>query len=176
MPEPSRPGRGEQFALIAVAGAAVWAFASAYRSPAAWLLLAPAAVSPFWRIRRVPGRLQAAVSLFARVVLLATLVFGIAWSLYPVLPPALVQRGPRLAGHLLAGLLAVVVLGSVVWPPAGAAIPAALGLLVIAAFEKGSAPAWGPVLLTAAALAAYAIASNRTVRPSVGCRNVSRWA
>jgi transglutaminase-like putative cysteine protease len=169
MPEPARPGRAEQAALIAVAAAAVSAFAGAYHSPAAWLLLAPAAVWPFWRIRRVPARVQAAVLLFARAVLLATLLFGIAWSLYPVLPPALVQRGPRLAGHLLVGLLAVFVLGPLVWPPAGAAIPAALGLLVIAAFEKGSAPAWGPVLLTAAALVAYAIASSRTVRP-VGSR------
>jgi transglutaminase-like putative cysteine protease len=155
----------EQLAVLAVACAAVFAFTNAYHSPTAWLLLAPAALSPFWRFRAVPPRLRTTLPLLARAVILVTVVFGIAWSIYPVLPPVLVARGPRIVGHVLVALLTTLVLGSAVWPPAGAAIPVALALLVDAAFEKRSEPAYLPVALTAAALVAYALASNRTVRP-----------
>lgn len=165
MPEPAAPGRAEPLAVLAVACAAVFAFTNAYRSPAAWLLLAPALLSPFWRLGTVPARLRTVVPVVARAVVLATVVFGIAWSIYPVLPAALVARGPRVVGHVLVALLTTSVLGSAVWPPAGTAIPVALALLVDAAFEKRSEPAYLPVALTAAALIAYAMASNRTVRP-----------
>jgi hypothetical protein len=166
MAEPaSAPGRAEQLALMAVSFAAVFAFTSAYRSSIAWLLLAPAGVSALWRFRTVPAPLRAALPVLARAVVAITVFFGIAWSIYPVLPPVLVARGPRVAGHLLVLLLTTSVLGSAIWPPGGMAIPVALALLVVAAFEKRSEPAYLPVALAAAALIAYATAANRTVRP-----------
>ena len=143
-PAPSRTGAGgeprllEQLALSALLVSATAAFARAHGQAAAWAALAPVALGLAWRPRAAPRALLVSLPLAARALAGATVLFGAIWTLYPVIPQALVEAGPVALGYLLLAVACALLLGSRVWAPGGGLVPASLALLVDASLEPGA--------------------------------------
>jgi transglutaminase-like putative cysteine protease len=152
----------ERLALAALLAASVAALAIASRplGPTAWsvgllmlaaLLARPLRVHP-WSVRRLPT--------LANWLVAALVVFGAAWTLYPVLPEALVRRFPLALGGALAALGAALLAGTSVWPPHRALLPVCFGLLVAAAFDP-RARIGAPLMAAWVSALAYLIAGQR---------------
>lgn len=150
----------EQVPLVALTGAAVWAFATAYRQPLSLAFLAPAAISIAWRLPRVGDLPRRLLPRVAQMLAAATALFGLAWTVYPVLSPHLVEILPVVLGYALLSLGVLGLLGSAAWPPSTASVPAALGTLVAACLEP-LAHLNGPLILAAAAACGYLLGATR---------------
>ena len=135
MPSNAQPTRSEQAALALLGSSAIAAFALGRRQHAALLALLPCGVSLLWRLRRVPASLRTAIERGTHVLLGALVLFGLAWTLYPVLPEWLVAHAPSVVGYVLAALCGLLLLGTLTWTPSRGAVPAALGLLVVASLD-----------------------------------------
>ncbi len=93
----------------------------------------------------------------AWVLLFLTGLFGLAWTIYPLIPAAVVRVFPTFAGYALGLLSAVFLSGRRQWEPRRALVPAALGVLVVAAFDP-LAPLRFPLVLAAVSLVVGAAA------------------
>lgn len=150
----------ERFLLAVFVGTAIGGFAISYRTQTAWLLELPCAVSLFWRIERVPPRLRDLVRYLAWALLGGAVVLGLIFMGYPVLTQQTALQLSLLAGYSLAFFSALFLLGPGVWSPPSTLFPAALGTLVVAAFNP-LAPLHGPVALAGAAVFAYLMLGTR---------------
>ena len=127
--------------LLIAAGSAAFASAQLGARPWAGLL-----VLPFFAVRvpRVPEGVRHGMTRVMAALLAATLVFGLLWALYPVLSEAVVRIVPRVLGLALIALALAFLAGSAAWRPSVPALPSALGLMTIAAYNP-TAPIALPV-------------------------------
>jgi hypothetical protein len=90
-------------------------------------------------------------------------LYGLAWTIYPLVPEALVRVFPAFAGYSLAALSAVFLSGRRQWEPTRALVPAALGVMVVAALDP-LAPLRVPLVLAVVSLVVGAAAPGRVFR------------
>ena len=105
MPEKSRFGWAS-FAELCLALCAGWALASASPDPGARLVPLLFAAAFFVPLRRLPAGPARRLERASWLVVGLTAVYGFAWSIYPVVPEAVVRVFPRLASLALVLLLA----------------------------------------------------------------------
>lgn len=161
-------------ALAALALAAALGFAVWRKEAAAWALVIACVAALFFRVPRVAPRVRVAFERGAWLLLGTDVLFGLAWTLYPLMPDALVRYFPIAAGYSLVLLAVVFLSGRSDWAPPRTLVPASLGALVVSAYDV-MAPFRGPVALGGAAAFAYlAFGSgdgSRAVRPAASGAN-----
>jgi transglutaminase-like putative cysteine protease len=121
--------------LAVMLASAVVGFALARKEPAAWLLLVPLALSLGPRLGRLPPVARAVLPVLAWALLAAVVFFHLFWSLYPLLPDAVVRLVPLVSGYGLCLLATVFHAGRSQFSPARTVIPAALGALLCGALD-----------------------------------------
>lgn len=146
--------------LLAWVAAGVWAFSSAYQTPA-WILLAPAALSLVWRPRSAPAFLRRWLPYVTGLGLAAVAVVGLVVVTYPAFSPSAEQQFFLRAGWIAGALAAILLVGSNIWDPAAALIPAAVGLLVIACFRVQTSPPYAAVAVAGVAAFSYLARDQR---------------
>jgi transglutaminase-like putative cysteine protease len=99
-------------------------------------------------VRSAPPRLVAAAERATWLLLFFTGLFGLAWTIYPLIPAAVARVFPRLAGYGLALLCAFLLSARRHASPPRALVPAALGTLVVAAFDPAAPLRW-PMIVAA---------------------------
>lgn len=149
-----------RLALALYAAAAVWGFVVSERQGAAYALLAPIALSVLWQVPRLPPALVRVVERATWGVAAAVALFGLVWTLYPVVPPPFAENLPKVAGWLLALLAAALLLATPAVAPARGAIPAATGLLAASALDP-DARLGAPLGAAAAAILLYLVFEPR---------------
>jgi len=159
------PRRLEQFLLVVFFCAAVAAFGSSYQQPAIWIFWLPAALSMFWRLNRAPKSVVHALRNFSWTLLGVSTVLGLVLMAYAVIiSESTAKVLTLLCGYGLATFGALFLLGTPVWPVAEAAIPAAIGLLLVAAFNPTAKIT--PLLVAPGAAAyLYLLLTRRDARP-----------
>jgi transglutaminase-like putative cysteine protease len=133
-----KPGRYLSLGALAQLGlalAAALALSLSWREMPARLLPALVAVAFLAPIRRLPSGIAIAMERAAWVLLALTGLYGLAWSLYPLIPEGLARVFPRVSGYGLAVLAALFLSGRSVWAASRGLFPAALGVLVVAAWD-----------------------------------------
>jgi transglutaminase-like putative cysteine protease len=119
-------------ALLIAAGSTAFATAQLGASPWAGLLVLPLfAVS----VPHVAHGIRRHLPRVMTGLLVTTLLFGLVWVLYPVLPQAAVRVVPRVLGFALGVLALAFLAGSSAWKPSAPALPAGLGLMTVAAYN-----------------------------------------
>jgi len=161
--------RGAAFAaravLLGLFAAGVWAFAESQKLRVAWVFLVPATLSLFAELPAWPARLIGAAEAAFRVIVLLGFGFGLAWTVYPVLPEVVFDLGPRVLGLALAGCAAAFFLSGASLPAGRGVVPASLGLLVVGMLTPvGHAPLL-PAGLATLALALHAVLDAPAVLP-----------
>ncbi|HSD26246.1 MAG TPA: transglutaminaseTgpA domain-containing protein, partial [Vicinamibacteria bacterium] len=101
--------------------------------------------------RALPRRVVTALERATWLLLLLTGFFGLAWTIYPLVPAAVVRVFPRLAGYGLALSSAFFLSARRHSSPPRALVPASLGTLVVAAFDP-SAPLRWPTIVAAVSI------------------------
>ncbi len=107
--------------------------------------------------RSVPPAVRRATERACWALLFLAAAFGLAWTIYPLVPEPIVRVFPAFAGYGLALLSAVFLSGRRQWRPLRAFVPASIGVLVVAAFDP-LAPLRLAVALGAASLVVGAAA------------------
>ena len=115
---------------------AVAAFARARAEAFAWLAVLPVAAAVAFRIVRAPRLLCSAIERAAWLALGLVAAVVLNWLVSPAGQGEPAPPLPAAAGCGLALLAALLLSARVPWPPARAAVPAALGILVIAASQS----------------------------------------
>jgi transglutaminase-like putative cysteine protease len=136
-------------AQLGLAMGAALALSSSWREMPARLLPALVVIAFVVPIRRLSPRVAGALERLAWVLLVLAGLYGLAWSLYPLIPEGLTRVFPRVAGYSLALLAIVFLSGRDVWSASRALFPTALGVLVVAAWDT-LAPIGVPVALAGA--------------------------
>ena len=162
---PEARSLGARAALVTLFAAALMAFTDSQQLRAAWLLLVPALLSTVVELPAGPARLRAGVERAFRALLLLALALGLAWTLYPVLPQAIFDAGPRLLGVALAAFAALFLLGEKSIPAPRGAIPACLGLIALGMLAPAGRPPLAAAALATAALAVHATLAAPTLLP-----------
>jgi transglutaminase-like putative cysteine protease len=124
--------RSLRAAAAAFHGLALLAFASARDQRGAWLLLLPTALALFLGLEVAP-RLVARLRELVLGLAAAIVLYGLFWTIYPVLPPALGLVA--ILGGWALGLLGALALAIRELPWGRVALPATLGVLLAAALE-----------------------------------------
>lgn len=155
--------RLEQISLTIFVCAAVGAFGSSYRTPA-WLLLLPCAVSPLWRLKRVPPAVQAWTRYIAWTLLGGAVVLGLIFMAYPVLEAQTAARLTLVAGYSLALFSTLFLLGTPAWPPAWTLFPVTVGTLMVACLNP-AARLEGLIATAGIAVVAYLILGSKPRAP-----------
>jgi len=146
-------------ALLILSAAA--AFASAQLRLTAWAGLAAAPLLSL-KLGRVGEGPRRALPRAMSALLGAALLFGLMWALYPVFSGEIVRLLPRALGGALLALAVIFFVGGSAWDPDRTALPAAMGVLTVAAYDP-EARIDAPLGLAAVAVFLY------LVRPS------ARW-
>src|SRR5207247_986067 len=153
----------------------VAAFARARPEPWGWLALLPVVAATPVRLVRVPPLVRSWVE---RVLWLLLGLVGATVFNWLVSPAGQGQPAPPLppaAGYGLAVLAALSLAGRGIWSPARTAVPAALGILVLATSQNGSSVRTSVGLVALAGVVLLAAARGPGPAPGVGGR-VSRFA
>lgn len=135
MGEPRRSFGLAAVAQLGLALAAALALSLSWRETPARLLPVLAIVAFVAPMRRLPPGFAVLVERIAWALVAATGVFGLAWSLYPLIPDEIARVFPRVAGYGLAVLAALFLCGRRVWAASRGLFPTALGVLVVAAWD-----------------------------------------
>ena len=153
----------------------VAAFARARPEPWGWLALLPVVAATSVRLVRVPPLVRSWVE---RVLWLLLGLVGATVFNWLVSPEGQGQPAPPLppaAGYALAVLAALSLAGRGIWSPARTAVPAALGMLVLATSQNGSSVRASVGLAALAAVVLLAAAHGPGPASGVVAR-VSRFA
>lgn len=139
----------------------VAALARSRAEPSAWLAVLPVVVAIAFRIVRAPSLFGAALerTTWLALGLVAAVVFN--WLVSPAGQGEPAPTLPAAAGYGLALLAALLLSGRALWPAARAAVPAALGILVIAASQASTSMHVTVGLCAITAVALLAAASDR---------------
>jgi transglutaminase-like putative cysteine protease len=146
-------------ALFGLVGSGSLALAFASGGPLPRLLFAVDALALVFELRPLPRSVFRGAERATWALLFLTGLFGLAWTIYPLIPDAVVRVFPAFAGYALAVLSAFFLSGRRQWEPVRALLPAALGVLVVAAFDP-LAPLRVPLVLAAASLVVGAAAGG----------------
>jgi hypothetical protein len=131
-----------------------------------WALLVAAVAALFFEPRPLKRSLLRNLERALWALLFLTGLFGLAWTIYPLVPEAIVRAFPAFAGHALAVSSCAFLAARRQWSPARALVPAALGVLVVVALDP-LAPLRFPLILAVVSLGvgvATEPASGRLVR------------
>jgi transglutaminase-like putative cysteine protease len=143
MPEPIPPLRQALLALMVAS--ALGSLVSSHGSYLAAGLLLPCAASVWRPLPALPAWLRATVWQATRVLVAATFLFALLWSLNPTIADRTAQTVTHAAASGLALLATLLLLGSRTWVPERGVVPAALGLLVATAVRPVVASPPGPL-------------------------------
>ena len=153
MLERARAWQGTDLALfgLAVSGPLALGLSWGGLLPRALAVLDVFALLFVWR--SVPRPVLSGVEKGSWFLLFLTGLFGLAWTIYPLIPESVVRSFPPLAGYGLALVSAISLSGRHRWRPARVLVPSALGVLVVAAFDP-LAPLRMPVILASVSIVA----------------------
>jgi transglutaminase-like putative cysteine protease len=127
------------------------------------LLVALDVLALLFQPRLVPPSVVRGAERASWALLVLAGLYGLAWTIYPLVPEALVRVFPAFAGYALAVLSAVFLSGRRQWKPPRAVVPTALGVIVVAALDP-LAPLRVPLALAAVSLVVGAAAPGRVFR------------
>ena len=133
--ERTRSWSGVDAALFGLALSGSLAMALAWGGPLPRVLVAADVLALVFQPRPLPRSALRGAERASWALLFLAGLFGLAWTIYPLVPAAIVRVFPTLAGYALAVLSAVFLSGRRQWAPRRALVPAALGVLVVAAFD-----------------------------------------
>lgn len=173
-PLAGRPTRVEHVLVAALATVAVAGFAAVQDVHLALLALVPVALSLVWRPARVPRWLARVAGSACRVALGSVFLMRVGLTLFPVLDDDRVADAALVMGAIVTPLLAGAVLGTRIWRPALAALPLALGLVVVVSFEPGSGVRAVQLAATGLAFAYLVAARSRIEAPAASPRTGRR--
>jgi transglutaminase-like putative cysteine protease len=165
----------EEGALALLVLLSVAAFARARPEPWGWLALLPVVAATPLRLARVPPAVQSWVERATWLLLGLMAATVLNWLLSPAGQGQPAPPLPAAAGYGLAALAALFLAGRALWSPARTAVPAALGVLVLAASQNRSSvmPSVGLATLAAVVL----LAAARDAGPASGAfARVARFA
>jgi transglutaminase-like putative cysteine protease len=128
----------EEGALALLLLFAVAAFALSRSEALAWLAVLPVVAAIVFRIVRVSPLLRSTIERATWLALGIVAAVVLNWLVSPAGQGEPAPPLPAAAGYGLALLAALLLSARAVWPPARAAVPAALGILVIAASQSGA--------------------------------------
>jgi transglutaminase-like putative cysteine protease len=165
----------EEGALALVVLLSAAAFARARPEPWGWLALLPVVAATAFRLVRVPGAVQSWVERAAWLLLGLTAATVLNWLVSPAGQGQPAPPLPAAAGYGLALLAALFLAGRALWSPGRTAVPAALGVLVLAASQNRSSVKPSVGLAALAAVLLLAAARGAGPAPGVFAR-VSRFA
>jgi transglutaminase-like putative cysteine protease len=156
--ERTRSWSGVAAALFGLVVAGALALAFAWGGTLPRLLIALDILALVFELRPLPRSVLRGAERAAWVLLFLAGLFGLAWTIYPLVPAVVVRVFPAFAGYGLALLSAVFLSGRRQWEPARSLVPAALGVLVVVAFDP-LAPIRVPLVLAASSLVVGAAAT-----------------
>jgi len=157
---------GKDAALLGLVLSGALALLLAWGGFFPWVLVAAAVGALFFEPRLRSRALLRNAERALWALLFLTGLFGLAWTIYPLVPEAIVRVFPAFAGYALACSSCAFLSARRHWSPARALVPSALGVLVVVALDP-LAPLRFSLILAAVSLAVGAAAepaSGRLVR------------
>jgi transglutaminase-like putative cysteine protease len=152
---------------------AVAALARSRPEPLAWLAVLPVVAAIAFRIVRAPALLGSTLERATWLALGVVMAVVLNWLVSPAGQGEPAPPLPAAAGYGMALLAALLLSGRALWPPARAAMPAALGILVIALSQNSASMRVTVGLCALSAVALLAAPSG--ARPGAAAR-VARLA
>jgi protein-glutamine gamma-glutamyltransferase len=128
----------EEGALALLLFLAVAAFAGSRAEALAWLAVLPVVAAIAFRIVRAPTLLGSTLERATWLALGVVVAVVLNWLVSPAGQGEPAPTLPAAAGYGMALLAALLLSGRALWPPARAAVPAALGILVIASSQNNA--------------------------------------
>jgi transglutaminase-like putative cysteine protease len=154
--ERTRSWSGRDVALFGLALSGPLALLLAWGGWLPWALLVASVLGLGFEPRPLPRPVLRGAERVCWVLLFLTGLFGLAWTIYPLVPAAIVRAFPRFAGYSLCGTCAAFLAARRQWDPRRALVPAALGALLVVAFDP-LAPLRAPLVLGATSLVMGAV-------------------
>jgi transglutaminase-like putative cysteine protease len=127
-----------------------------------WWALLPCVIALLLRLQGLSAAASRRWARAGRLVIGSSLLFGLAWTLSPVMPDSLVRLAPRLLGGGLVLLACIFYMGPGVWDRSRVFLPTALALLALAAYNPDAQI--DPALGIAVAAVFFEFASGRAPR------------
>jgi transglutaminase-like putative cysteine protease len=121
-----------------------------------WGLLAANVLALGFELGPLPRSLLRGAERASWALLFLTGLFGLAWTIYPLVPDAIVRGFPSFAAYTLSVLGGAFLTARRQWDPRRTLVPAALGVLVVVAFDP-LAPFRAPLVLAATSLVMGAV-------------------
>lgn len=99
-----------------------------------WVVI-PCVPALLMRLERLSVTTSRQLNRAGQALILVTVLFGLAWTLYPVMPDNLVRRAPTVLGGGLVCFASLFYMGPAVWSRYRTFLPTVLALLALAAYN-----------------------------------------